>query len=67
MKLTLNGDEYSLPDDDWTVADLLEHLGLGGQAVAVEVNKQLVPKRRHDETNLTDGDVVEVVTLVGGG
>jgi thiamine biosynthesis protein ThiS len=67
MKLTLNGDDYALPDDDWTVTDLIEHLGLGGQAVAVEVNRQLVPKRRHDQTDLADGDVVEVVTLVGGG
>lgn len=67
MKLKLNGDEYALPDDDWTVAELIEHLGLGAQAVAVEVNRQLVPKRRHDQTDLADGDVVEVVTLVGGG
>ena len=38
-----------------------------GRAVAVEVNKKIVPRKTHDQARLTDGDVVEVVTLVGGG
>ena len=67
MKLTLNGDEYELSSETPTVADLVRALGLGKQAVAVEVNKRLAPKREHVSTVLKDGDVVEVVTLVGGG
>lgn len=67
MKLTLNGQTYDLPGDRATVADLVAALGFAKQAVAVEVNRQLVPKRRHTESSLRDGDVVEVVTLVGGG
>lgn len=67
MRLKLNGDDYDLPGEDATVAVLVEQLGLSRQAVAVEVNKQLVPKRQHSEAALHDGDVVEVVTLVGGG
>ena len=50
-----------------TVAELVEELGLAGQAVAVEVNRAIVPKRSHGETVLRPGDAVEVVTLVGGG
>jgi len=50
-----------------TVRELVVALGLGEQAVAVEVNRQVVPKRLHDDTPLSDGDAVELVTLVGGG
>lgn len=50
-----------------TVADLLTELGLTARQVAVEVNLDLVPRARHAERALADGDQVEVVTLVGGG
>lgn len=50
-----------------TVADLLQELGLAGQAVAVEVNQSVVPKKQHGDATLNDGDTVELVTLVGGG
>jgi sulfur carrier protein len=50
-----------------TVAGLLAELGVSGSYVAVEVNRQLVPRARHAEHRLSAGDCVEVVTLVGGG
>ena len=50
-----------------TVADLITHYHLGGSASAVEVNRELVPRRQHAEHALADGDEVEIVTLVGGG
>jgi thiamine biosynthesis protein ThiS len=40
---------------------------LNSSIVAVEVNKQLITRRLHAETQLNDGDVLEIVTLVGGG
>ena len=67
MKLHVNGEEYELGGDEPTVRDLVQQMGLGDQAVAVEVNRQLVPKRDHQATRLSEGDAVEVVTLVGGG
>ena len=67
MKLTVNGEERELPGSEPSVADLVERLGLGGQAVAVELNRRLVPRREHPATPLSEGDDVEVVTLVGGG
>ncbi len=66
VKLTVNGNQRDLADGA-TVTALLEALDLGGKFVAVEVNKELVPKARHEEHVLADGDRVEVVTLVGGG
>jgi thiamine biosynthesis protein ThiS len=49
------------------VADLLVELKVSPQHVAVEINRQLVPRRLHGETRLAEGDEMEVVTLVGGG
>lgn len=67
MKLTVNGEAYELTAESPTVRDLVERLGLGEQAVAVELNKRIVPRRDHEATALSEGDSVEVVTLVGGG
>jgi len=50
-----------------TVAELLKDLGLEPKHVAVEVNLELVPRARHAEHRLADGDRLEIVTLVGGG
>lgn len=66
MTITLNGQPRTIPDSA-TVAVLIHHLGLEKQACAVEVNRDLVPKARHAERRLNEGDTVEIVTLVGGG
>jgi sulfur carrier protein len=66
VKLTVNGEQRELADGS-TVSVLLEQLDLAGKFVAVEVNLQLVPKAQHTEHVLSDGDRVEIVTLVGGG
>jgi len=50
-----------------SVAELLSDMGLEPRQLAVEVNLQLVPRDRHAECPLREGDRVEVVTLVGGG
>jgi sulfur carrier protein len=66
MTLTVNGQPRPT-DDARTVEELIRAMGLAGRPVAVEVNREVVPKRRHADTPLRDGDVVELVTLVGGG
>jgi thiamine biosynthesis protein ThiS len=66
VEITVNGQKRTVPPGT-TVETLLGELGLTGQPAAVEVNKSLVPKRRHGEKALADGDQIEVVTLVGGG
>lgn len=65
IELAVNGEAKKT--EAATVADLLTELGLAGQAVAVEVNRDVVPKKQHSEAKLNDGDTVELVTLVGGG
>ena len=65
IELAVNGEAKKTQAT--TVAGLLEELGLVGQAVAVEVNQAVVPKKQHGETRLNEGDRVELGTLVGGG
>ncbi len=66
MTITLNGEQRDLPEA-LTVANLLGLLGVKPEHVAVERNRDLVPRARHAEAILAPGDTVEVVTLVGGG
>ena len=66
MIISVNGQKTSL-DQPCTVRELLKKNNLGGVVCAVEVNRQLVPKKQHESQELKDGDSVEIVTLVGGG
>jgi sulfur carrier protein len=50
-----------------TVLALIAELGLDGKPVAVERNREVVPRAQHATTVLSDGDRLEVVTFVGGG
>jgi len=65
IELEINGETKTT--DATTIAALLDELGFTGQAVAVEVNQHVVPKKQHGETTLKRGDKIELVTLVGGG
>jgi len=65
QRLIINGQPQRI--EATTVRELVVALGLGEQAVAVEVNREVVPKRLHEDTPLKDGDTIELVTLVGGG
>jgi len=66
VKVVVNGSEVEL-DDGATVADLVRTLDVAAREIAVERNHALVRRRDHPTTVLAEGDVVEVVTLVGGG
>jgi len=50
-----------------TVAQLLDAMDLAGKRVAVEVNREIVPKSRHAEVALRDDDRIEIVAAIGGG
>ena len=66
MTLIVNGEPRTLPPEA-SVADLVRELGLEKSACAVEVNRRLIPKADHGKRSLSEGDSIEVVTLVGGG
>jgi len=66
MRVQING-QWENFDQALTVAELLEARNLPAKRVAVELNRNLVPRSRHAETTLADNDCLEIVTLVGGG
>lgn len=68
MKLHINGEERDFTDPvPATLAALVETLGMKADRVAVELNRDIVPRDRWAETRLNDGDRLEVVHFVGGG
>jgi sulfur carrier protein len=66
LNITVNGARRHLPAGA-SVADLLAELDAAGKRVAVERNGAIVPRSAHAQTQLADGDVLEVVIAVGGG
>ena len=71
MKIHINGEERDLADLALnavaTLALLIESLGMKPDRVAVELNREIVPRNRWPETLLNDGDKLEIVHFVGGG
>src|SRR5690606_26655537 len=65
MRLTANGEGQGR--DVRAIGELLDQLGLGRGICGVEVTKKVVPTRERGGFELSEGDRVEVVTLVGGG
>ena len=66
LAITVNGEPMRLPAGA-SVSDLLERLRVATPRVAVERNREILPKAEYPGTPLADGDVFEVVELVGGG
>ena len=66
MRVQVNGEGRDVPAGI-TVARLIELLDLAEGPVAVEQNGEVVPRAKHAETEVGEGDVLEVVHFVGGG
>ena len=66
IDVVINGKSHSVSFGT-TVSVLIDELGLGDRRVAVERNREVVPRAHHATTVLADGDRLEVVTFVGGG
>ena len=64
--IAVNGEPQAVPSGT-TVAGLLALLGLDPRRVAVERNRDVVPRSTYADALLADGDRVEIVTFVGGG
>ncbi|WP_036172321.1 sulfur carrier protein ThiS [Massilia sp. 9096] len=69
LEIELNGAAHAAPGSagEATLLALVESLGLQGQAVALAVNRRVVPRERWRETLLANHDKVDVVRAIGGG
>ncbi|MBL9066715.1 MAG: sulfur carrier protein ThiS [Sphingopyxis sp.] len=65
IKIILNGEQRQVREG--SVADLVASLGLDVKKVAVERNREIVPRSTLGEVALADGDALEIVHFVGGG
>ena len=66
MNITVNGESRSL-EPGTSLGQLLETLGLAGKRIAVEVNRDIVPRSEYGNFKLKDDDTVEIVNAIGGG
>jgi sulfur carrier protein len=66
MKILLNGNPHDCADDI-TLARLLEDNGYAQRRVAVEINRQIIPRSQHATTTLHPHDQIEIVHAMGGG
>ncbi|HEY6337479.1 MAG TPA: sulfur carrier protein ThiS [Candidatus Sulfotelmatobacter sp.] len=69
MKVHINGEERDFADapSTLTLTALVEMLSMKADRVAVELNREIVPRDRWPETSVNDGDWLEIVQFVGGG
>jgi sulfur carrier protein len=66
VSVCVNGQAMQVPAGA-SVAELVELLKLHPRRIAVERNQRLLPRLEYAGTPLQEGDVLEIVTLVGGG
>ena len=64
--ITLNGDPYAV-DGDLRLVALLERLKMRQGRVAVEINREIIPKASYPAIMIKPGDNVEIINFVGGG
>lgn len=66
VEITVNGETHRV-DEGTSLMELVRSLDLAPERVAVERNRQIVPRARWDETLIEPGDALEIVHFVGGG
>jgi sulfur carrier protein len=64
--IQVNGESRETPAGT-TITGLLAQLGLNSGRVAVEYNLRILPKSKWNETQVAQGDCLEIVQFVGGG
>ncbi len=64
--IRVNGEDRTLAEET-LLSEFLEKEGYQKSRIAVELNEKIIPKSQYEETLLHDGDVLEVVSFVGGG
>jgi len=66
LQLHVNGERREVPDD-LSVEELIRHLNLAPERVAIELNRSVVRRAEWAATTLSENDRVEIVHFVGGG
>ena len=64
--VTVNGKSIGL-SKNITVSEYLKQNQYRPERIAIELNGSILPKSAYNSTILKDGDVMEIVSFVGGG
>ena len=67
MNLIINGEDHHDLPQPLTVAELIAHLGLPEKKIAIERNREIVPKSTFGQAALSEGDRLEIIHFIGGG
>ena len=69
MKLKINGEIKIIDNshEEFFLEGLIKHFGYQPQLVVVELNGEIISPQEWINTKVNDGDLLEVVTIVGGG
>ena len=66
IETIINGESQRSPEN-LTLLELLRHLKVGEERVAIERNRQIVSREEWEKVHVAAGDQLEIVTFVGGG
>lgn len=67
MQLLVNGTPLDDLPEGAVLTALIERMQLGGKRVAIELNGEIITRSAHAQTQLHEGDRVEIVQAIGGG
>lgn len=66
MNITVNGSQHSFPPEA-SLTQLLELLEMQDKRIALEINKEVIPKGEYGSYTLNEGDNIEIIQAIGGG
>ncbi len=66
IALTVNGKRQELPGE-MPLLEFLAREGIDQRHIAVGLNGEVIPRQEYEKVALKEGDVVEIVHMVGGG
>ena len=66
LQIQINGTMRSVQNGT-NLSELIQLLALSDRKIAVEVNQEIIPQSQHDQTQLCDGDRIEIIEAIGGG
>jgi len=67
VKITVNGDDLTVPGHISVVKELLQHFELTDRIVMVELNHEVIDHSSHHTQPISEGDQLQLVQFVGGG
>jgi len=66
IKIKINGKLKSI-SNNYSVLDLVKNLKIPMKKVAIELNQEIIDKKKISKINLKKNDKIEIVHFIGGG